>query len=306
MSGTADPDHWMRWLLDRRDAGDPQQRAVSLGALAKVRDRVLAGAEPLDGATVLDVGTGDGLIGLEALERVGAAGTVIFSDVSEALLNHVRDAVRERSMSDRSRFVHADAAELALIDDQTVDVVTTRSVLIYVADKANALAAMHRVLRPGGRISLFEPINRLMSPEPRDRFCGYDVAAVRPLADRVKAAYNRLKHPSAATMIDFDDRDLVRFAETAGFERIHLECHIDIEPGSLARSVDNDALLGTSPNPLAPTVAEVLADALGTAEREAFIAHLARAIASGDAIRRSAVAYLTAVKPTRGRARTRP
>ena len=53
---------------------------------------------------------------------------------------------------------------------------TTRSVLIYVADKAAAFAAMYRVLRPGGRISLFEPINRLMFPEPPDRFWGYDVA----------------------------------------------------------------------------------------------------------------------------------
>jgi hypothetical protein len=53
-------------------------------------------------------------------------------------------------------------------------------------------------------------------------------------------------------------------------------------------------------------VGEVFAEALGTAEREEFIARLARAIASGDAIRRSAVAYLTGVKPTRGRARTRP
>jgi hypothetical protein len=129
---------------------------------------------------------------------------------------------------------------------------------------------------------------------------GYDVAAVRPLADRVKAAYTRLSHPSAATMMDFDDRDLVSFAEAASFERIHLECHIDVEPGSLTRSVDIEALLGTSPNPLAPTMGEVLADALGTAEREEFTAHLARAIEHGDGIRRSAVAYLTATKPALG------
>jgi ubiquinone/menaquinone biosynthesis C-methylase UbiE len=289
-----DSDHWSRWLLERRDAGDERQRSVALDALAGIRDRVLAGAEPLDGATLLDIGTGDGLIGLEALARVGRSGTVIFSDVSEVLLRHVREAVMERGAVEHAQFVRADAAELAPIPDGTVDVVTTRSVLIYVADKAKALAAMHRVLRSGGRISLFEPINRLTYPEPPDRYWGFDVEAVRPLADRVKAAYDRLEHGDAATMMDFDDRDLVRFAEEAGFERIHLECHVDVEPGSLARPVGIDALLGSSPNPLAPTVGETIAEALAPAERDRFIAHLAQAIERGDAVRRSAVAYLTA------------
>jgi arsenite methyltransferase len=291
-------DHWSRWLLQRRDGGDERQRAVTLDALAGIRDRVLAGAEPLEGTTLLDVGTGDGLIGLEALARVGTSGTVIFSDVSEALLGHVRDAVRQRGTLDRSRFVQTDAHDLAAIVDRSVDVVTTRSVLIYVTDKAGALAAMHRVLRPDGRISLFEPINRLTSPEPADRFWGFDVAAVLPLAERVKTAYRSLEDPDAASMMDFDDRDLVRFAEDAGFDRIHLECHVDVEPGSLSRTVGIEALLGTSPNPLAPTVGETIAEALGPDERDRFIAHLAEAIDRGDGVRRSAVAYLTATKRT--------
>ncbi|WP_348240817.1 methyltransferase domain-containing protein, partial [Salmonella enterica] len=52
------------------------------------------------------------------------------------------------------------AETLEGIADSSVDVVTTRSVLIYVDDKAAAFAAFHRVLKPGGRVSLFEPINR--------------------------------------------------------------------------------------------------------------------------------------------------
>ena len=63
----------------------------------------------------------------------------------------------------------AGAEDLTGIADASVDVLTTRSVLIYVAEKQHALAAFARVLRPHGRISLFEPINRLMFPEPADR-----------------------------------------------------------------------------------------------------------------------------------------
>ena len=146
-------DPWALWLLERRDGGDHRQRKVTLEHLSGIRDRVLLQAEPLAGATVLDVGAGNGLIGLEALERVGPDGTVIFSDVSEPLLSECRKAVAERGLSDRARFISTRAEDLAEVADASVDVVTTRSVLIYVADKPRAFSALHRVLRPGGRIS---------------------------------------------------------------------------------------------------------------------------------------------------------
>jgi arsenite methyltransferase len=292
----AEPDHWSRWLLERRDADDERQRQVTLEHLAGVRDRVLAHGEPLDGATLLDVGTGDGLIGLEALARVGPRGRVVFSDVSRALLERVRDSVESLGAAERARFVTTQTEDLAGIADASVDVVTTRSVLIYVAEKARAFSAMHRVLRPGGRLSLFEPINRLMFPEPADRFWGYDVSSVAELADKVKATFHRLEAEHAATMMDFDDRDLARLAESAGFERVHLECHIDVEPGPLMRAISLDALLDSSPNPLAPTIREAVVAALTEVERERFLAELGRAVAERNAIRRSAVAYLAARK----------
>lgn len=126
------------------------------------------------------------LIGLRALDLVGAGGTVIFADVSDALIEHCRKAVRARGALERARFVVAGAEDLAGVATTSVDVVTPRSVLIYVQDKARALSAMHRVLRPGGRSSLFEPINRLMFPEPDDRFWGYDVTGATDLAPRSK------------------------------------------------------------------------------------------------------------------------
>jgi ubiquinone/menaquinone biosynthesis C-methylase UbiE len=291
------PDHWSRWLRERRDAGDERQRTAILDMLGPVRERVLAFAEPLDGATLLDVGTGDGLIGLAALERVGAQGRVIFSDISDALLAHAHEAVAARELLDRARFVSTQAADLAEIADGSVDVVTTRSVLIYVADKAGAFDAMYRVLRPGGRISLFEPINSLMYPEAADRFWGYDVSAVSALADKVKRTYREISDPAAATMLDFDDRDLVRLAEAAGFSRIHLECHIDVETRADMGAIDIETLLDSAPNPLAPTARESIDATLTEDERDVFVAHLRRAVEAGDRLRRGAVAYLAASKP---------
>ena len=294
MAGASD--HWSRWLAERRDAGDVRQRGLTLAQLAPIRDRVLAGAGPLEGATLLDVGAGEGLVGLEALNRVGDRGTVIFSDVSGVLVEHCREAVRELGLSDRARFVVARAEDLDEIADASVDVLTTRSVLIYVAAKDDAFRAFHRVLRPGGRISLFEPINQLTYPEPPDRFFGYDVAAVAELAHEVRAAFEELHDPASATMTELGAGDLVRLAEEAGFARVHCDCHIDVEPEQPPQAANVDTLLDTSPNPLAPTIREAIEQALDESERDRFITHLRRAHDEGRQVRRLAVAYLVAGK----------
>jgi ubiquinone/menaquinone biosynthesis C-methylase UbiE len=94
---------------------------------------------------VLDIGAGDGLIGLGALKRVGADGCVIFSDVSEALLASCEKEARSLGLSQRARFMLAQAGDLAAVADASVDVLTTRSVLIYVTEKARAFQAFARV-----------------------------------------------------------------------------------------------------------------------------------------------------------------
>jgi ubiquinone/menaquinone biosynthesis C-methylase UbiE len=112
------------------------------------------------GGTVLDVGCGDGLIGFGALDRVGASGHVIFSDISQDLLDHCREAATAKGVLDRCSFIRAGADSLAGVADASVDVVTTRSVLIYVKDKAAALREFYRVLQPGGRTRKRRPCSR--------------------------------------------------------------------------------------------------------------------------------------------------
>ena len=292
----AEPDRWSRWVLERRDGGSREQREATLAHLAAIRGRVLRNAEPLEGRTLLDVGAGDGLIGLEALDRVGPDGRVIFSDVSRALLECCRDAVRSREALDRAEFVTAAAEDLAGIPDESVDVATARSVLIYVVDKPAAFASLYRVLRPGGRISLFEPINRLMFPEPDGRFCGYDLSSVGELVARVRAIFTAGEPADRTAMMGFDDRDLAKLAEEAGFDSVHVECHIDIDRGGGDSPISLEALLDGAPNPNAPTAREAVDAALTAPEQAQFMTALAKAFKDRRAIRRMAVAYLSATK----------
>lgn len=288
-------DRWHRWLLNVRFGGDAASREKQLSTfLYPVRDTVLNKARLRPGDTLLDVGTGDGLIAFGALEHLGPSGQVIFSDISQDLLEHCRQAAAAEGLLDRCRFVLAPADSLGGVADASVDVVTTRSVLIYVRDKAAALREFHRVLRPGGRASLFEPINVLMSPLDPDLFAGYDVSQVRVLADKVEALYESIQPHGNDPMGDFDERDLVRHAQEAGFAEISLELRVSVK--NRKEPVPFGHFLRTSGNPLIPTFGEAIDRTLTPQEAAAFTAHLRPLVESGTGRERTALAYLTAVK----------
>jgi arsenite methyltransferase len=90
--------------------------------------------------------------------------------------------------------------------------------------RSEALQAFYRVLGPGGRISMFEPVNVLMC-DP-DRLRGYDITPVKLLADKLGALYESVRPPGVNPMLDFDERDLVRHAEQAGFADIDLQLRV--------------------------------------------------------------------------------
>lgn len=266
------------------------QRAM-LDHLAGVRDKVLDRARLSAGETLLDVGCGEGLIGFGALAR--GAGHVIFSDISEDLLDVCRELAEELGASERCSFVKAPADELVHVNDASVDIVATRSVLIYVAEKERAFRQFFRVLAAGGRATLFEPINRFGIDERRRGFWGYPSDGLHELAERVEAVYEAIQPPSDP-MVDFDERDLLRFAEEAGFFPVELEFHAEIKPSD---PKPWPAFLNSSGNPKIPTIAEAMEEALTPAERERFATHLQPLVEEGGGIWRMGLAYLLAVKP---------
>ncbi len=254
---------------------------------------MLERADVRPGDTLLDVGAGDGLIGFGALDLVGDAGTVVFSDVSEDLLDHCRRFAEERGVAARCRFVRAGAEDLSPFDDASVDVVTTRSMLIYVADKPRAFAEFLRVLRPGGRLSIFEPINRYFR-STRDCLRGYDTSGIEDVAAKVVDRYDGLQPRDTDPMLAFDERDLVAMAQEAGFAEVGLDLAVEIRPQAKASSWG--AFLNAPPNPLVPSMAEVVAAVLAPQEAERFEAHLRPLVESSSGLDRSAVAYLRARK----------
>jgi arsenite methyltransferase len=289
-------DPWAEWLLERRfgsAAADADSRARFMEGLWLVRDAILGHANLKPGETLLDIGCGDGLIGFAALER--GSGKVIFSDISRDLLAACREVAVRRGLESRSQFIRASATDLSGIAPESVDIVTTRSVLIYVEDKARAFEEFFRVLRPGGRVSLYEPINAFARTEGWERrFWLYPADGLAELAEKVSSVYSARQDPEADPMFDFDERDLVGFAEEAGFFPIELELRIEM------RAADPrpwKVFLHSSGNPKIPTFAEAMDEALSPAERERVASHLRPLVEEGRGLWRMAHAYLWATKP---------
>lgn len=218
----SESDRWSRWLLQDRFGGNGERQREVMSALLPIRDRVLTGAQLQDQDIVLDVGCGDGLLGFAALDRIAPDGQVVFSDVSTPLLARCRQIAADTGVEDRCQFVAAALPELDEIADQAVDVAVMRSVLIYVAEKRTAFTHLHRVLRLGGRLSLFEPINSFSHPEPANQLWGFDVTGVHALAEQVKTVM-RTSTNDQSTLHDFDERDLMTWAVEAGFDNLLLD-----------------------------------------------------------------------------------
>lgn len=189
-------DKWSRWLTTER-WGEHQEGLQR--ALNSVRDRILGVAAPQPGETVIDVGSGTGLLGLEAARLVGKGGIVVCLDISAPAL---RVASANATLGCEA-FAVADAVALPL-RDEFADVVVMRSVLIYVHDRSSAAREMARVLRPRGRVAFFEPINARM-PEV------VDLAEFRD----VREAY--LAGSKSNPLCNFEEGDLVEVFQQAGF-----------------------------------------------------------------------------------------
>jgi arsenite methyltransferase len=280
-----DLDCWARWLLDRRDAGSEQERHATLARLSPIRERILAHSAIQPGDVVLDVGCGDGFLAFAALRQVGPEGRVIFSDVSADLLEHCRVLCEKNGLSDRVDLVLADATNLSAVPDRSVDCVMLRSVLCYVVDKQQAFQAFHRVLRPGGRLALFEPINRFGHAQRV-----YELDSVDDLDERVRAAWSQ---PALGPMIDYDERDLLDQAERAGFTEILLEYRAAVERPI---PMDWDVYIRRAPNPLAPSLEELVRSVLTPEETARYFAALRPQVESGTGTVRHAGAHLSATR----------
>jgi ubiquinone/menaquinone biosynthesis C-methylase UbiE len=274
------------------------------GILEDYADRVLDGAGLAPGMTLADIGTGEGLVAFRAIHRVGPSLRVVLTDISAPMLRHVRTLAEERGVQEQCTFVECAADKLAGIPDSSIDVVATRSVLAYVADKGKALREFFRVLKPGGRISLAEPVfqdDAVAASALKAMVAAPQTASVDPftaLLHRWKSAQfpDTQEKILANPLTNFSERTLFELARVAGFAEIHVELHIDMR-----RSEINswDVFLGSSPHPWAPPLTEILANQFTPQERQSFEQAMRPLVESGRPLSTVRMVYVTAERAPR-------
>jgi ubiquinone/menaquinone biosynthesis C-methylase UbiE len=157
------------------------------------------------GERVLDVGCGPGFYVTELLNRVGSNGWVTGIDTASAML---AVAAARSEGHPNVTFRQAGATEIPAGDCE-FDAVLSVQVLEYVPDVTDALAEIYRVLRPGGRVVIWDVDWTTVSWRSGN-------------ADRMRrmlAAWDsHLTHPALPQVI----ADQLR---QAGFDRVEMDGH---------------------------------------------------------------------------------
>jgi demethylmenaquinone methyltransferase/2-methoxy-6-polyprenyl-1,4-benzoquinol methylase len=149
-----DPNHFAQDLfgpLPRRY--DLLEQLLSFGQNGRWRREMISHVGTRDPQTVLDVATGTAGVALALTRTTNARITGI--DITEPMLREGRERVERAGGADRVQLV-AGGAERLPFPDASFDALTFTYLLRYLADPAETLRELTRVLKPGAAIASLE------------------------------------------------------------------------------------------------------------------------------------------------------
>jgi ubiquinone/menaquinone biosynthesis C-methylase UbiE len=278
---------WAEWLREGRFAHlTDAEREGAVRMLEETRDRVLDRARLQPGDDVLDLGAGTGLLTFGAHERI-EDGWVIAVEPEVDALEELLGAAH--ALEAGGIFYLVGNATVLPLPDESADAAVTRSVLMYVEDLGEAARELFRVLRKGGRLSCFEPVNRKGSYVATTvdwSPLGEDIAA------RIAAEWD--EHAASSPLMRFDDAAFAAALREAGFADVEVELETSQEEW-LVDERSADARLDAVGAAGEPTLRERWARTFEPAEVELLAAHLKSLTGTTLSFRRVA-AWVTATR----------
>lgn len=212
--------NWTQWLKQNRFAGlTPEMQAQTLKWLEAVRDVIMVYANLKPYETVIDLGTGTGLLAFKALEIKNCQGKVIFSDKFIDCLEDCKKILEQSGITEGYELLQTPVEQIAL-PESSVHKALMRSVLVHVLNKQIAVNEVFRILKPGGKFCAFEPVIRsntrywqILDPKYIDKF------------EDFKRVENEIMDNPMDSLFNFDEDTLKLNLEIAGFSKpdVHLQ-----------------------------------------------------------------------------------
>jgi demethylmenaquinone methyltransferase/2-methoxy-6-polyprenyl-1,4-benzoquinol methylase len=132
---------------------DVMNDIMSLGMHRAWKAYAVAVADLRPGQKVLDIAGGTGDLARAFARKVGASGTVVHTDINEAMLRQGRDRLLDEGLALPTMICDAEALPFPA---GSFDLVAVAFGLRNMTHKERALAEMARVLRDGGRLIVLE------------------------------------------------------------------------------------------------------------------------------------------------------
>ncbi len=204
--------NWTQWLKQNRFAGQtPEMIEQTTKWLEAVRDVVLVYAEIKPYETVIDIGTGTGLLAFKALEMQECKGKIIFSDKFQDCLDDCKRILDESGVRGGYEMLLSPCEHIAL-PESTVHKALMRSVLVHIVNKQLAINEVYRILKPGGKFCAFEPVIR-----SNTRYWEITDPIYIDKYEDFKRVENELMENPLDSLCNFDQDTLKTNLEIAGF-----------------------------------------------------------------------------------------
>jgi demethylmenaquinone methyltransferase/2-methoxy-6-polyprenyl-1,4-benzoquinol methylase len=168
------------------------------------------------GQRALDVAGGTGDLAAGLARQVGSQGLVVLTDINAAMLARGRDRLIDAGCIENVRYVQANAEHLPF-PDASFDCITIGFGLRNVTDKAAALTAMRRALKPGGQLLVLE-FSHPSAPGLKPLYEAYSFRVLPLIGRWVAGDEASYRYLAESIRMHPDQESLLRMMQLAGLE----------------------------------------------------------------------------------------
>jgi demethylmenaquinone methyltransferase/2-methoxy-6-polyprenyl-1,4-benzoquinol methylase len=164
---------------------------------------------------VLDIAAGTGDLTMAFAKKVGKTGEVWHTDINESMLSVGRDRLIDKGFSLPSVVCDAEALPFA---DNYFDIVTVAFGLRNMTHKDRALAEMHRVLKPGGKLLVLE-FSKIYKPL-EGAYDWYSFNILPWLGKKIANDEGSYRYLAESIRMHPDQETLAQMMREVGFDRV--------------------------------------------------------------------------------------